>query len=403
MSLRTLLTIGRTTFIALTLAPAVLAEPAPATAPSPRVAALPEVAELPNPFIFSDGSPVRSPADWPKRRAEIADAIQKYEYGYLPPSSSVKVESDTRHPATQPSIATATEEEVMLAMGPQGQIKVKVILTIPPTTAEHKPPFPVIVRGDLCWWRVKPDVAEAVDRRGYILAEFDRTLIAADKKGRGNGIYLAYPDFDGGTLAAWAWGFGRVTDYLVTRPDIDASHIVFTGHSRGGKAALLAGAFDERAALTVASGSGAGGAGSYRVQPPKTEDIAALCKKFPFWFEPHFDDFIGHVARLPIDQHEVKALVAPRALLETSGMGDMWANNVGSQATHQAAAEVYQFLGVPQKFGIHWRPGKHDQSFIDWTALLDFADWQFFGKPPADKFDVLAFPEQAKAYSWKSP
>jgi hypothetical protein len=403
MARNTILIIGLALVLALIPAVTTVADSGPTTAPANRLAGLHSARELPNPFIFNDGSEVRSVSDWPRRRAEIADAVQKYEYGYLPPPSAVKVESITRHPATQPAIASATEEEITLAMGPAGQIKVRLILTIPPTTVEHKPPFPVIVRGDLCWWRVKPDIAEAIDRRGYILAEFDRTNVAADKKGRGNGVYLAYPNFDGGALVAWAWGFSRVTDYLVTRPDVDATHIVFTGLSRGGKAALLAGALDERAALTVPASSGAGGAGSYRVQPPKSEDIAALCKRFPYWFQPHFDDFIGHVDLLPIDQHDLKILVAPRALLETSGMADQWANNEGSQATHQAAAEVYKFLGVPQKIGVHWRPGKHEQNLIDWTALLDFADWQFFGKTPKDKFDAVPFPEQPKAYTWSAP
>jgi hypothetical protein len=65
--------------------------------------------------------------------------------------------------------------------------------------------------------------------------------------------------------------------------------------------------------------------------------------------------------------------------------------------------EVYKFLAVPQQFGIHWRPGKHEQNLVDWTALFDFADAQFTGKPPAQNFDEQAFAEQAKAYSWKAP
>ena len=374
--------------------------PAPMAA---RVAALPEVKELPDPFTFADGSKVKSREDWGRRRKELVDLVVGYEYGALPPASEVKAQPVSKHAATQPSLETATEEEITLTMGPKGEVMTKLILTIPPTTAEHKPPFPVIVRGDLCWGRVPPASIKAVMDRGYVLAEFDRTMIAADKAGRGNGVYLAYPDFDGGDLSAWAWGFHRVTDYLLTRPDIDGKKVIDNGLSRGGKAALLAGALDERVAITAPCSSGAGGAGCYRVFPPKTEDLAALEKRFPYWFEPKLKDFVGYVDRLPIDQHELKALVAPRALIETSGMADVWANNPGTQATYVAAAEVYSFLGVPEKIGIHWREGKHEQNLIDWTAILDFADWQFYGKTPVDKFNSLAFPEQAKVYSWKAP
>jgi hypothetical protein len=378
----------------------------PATQPqvlSPRVAALRAMAELPDPFIADDGQRLINPKQWPLRRQELRQAVLKYEYGSPPPTSEVAIEMVSTHPATQPAITGATVMELLLKTGPDQQLKTRLILTIPSASAPHGPKFPVIVRGDLCWGHVDPHIAEAVIERGYMLAEFDRTMVAADKAGRGNGIYLAYPEFDGGDLVAWAWTFSRVIDYLVTRPDVDAKCIVVTGLSRGGKAALLAGALDERVAVTVPASSGCGGCAAYRVQPPKSEDIAAITKRFPYWFEPHFPEFIGYVERLPIDQHEVKALVAPRALLETAGLADQWANLPGSEAAYLGAREVYKFLGVEQKIGIAWRPGKHEQNLIDWTALLDFADRQLFGKAPGRSFDTLAFPEQPPAFSWKAP
>ena len=204
-------------------------------------------------------------------------------------------------------------------------------------------------------------------------------------------------------MAAWAWGYERAVDYLLTRPDVDSKHIAITGHSRGGKAVLLAGALDERIALTAPNDSGCGGCGCYRFQAPKSEAIENILKNFPFWFEPHFGEFIGHVDQLPIDQHSIKALIAPRAFLETEALGDAWANPEGSQQSFLAAREVFDFLGIHEQMGIAWREGKHDHNMLDWAALLDFADWRFFNKRPGRSFDTLAFPGSEKKYSWGKP
>jgi len=160
---------------------------------------------------------------------------------------------------------------------------------------------------------------------------------------------------------------------------------------------------DERIALTVPNGSGAGGAGCFRIQWPMTEDLKAIVTHFPFWFAPHIDDFIGHVEQLPFDQHEVRALVAPRALLTTDSLDDLWANPLGTEVSYLASKQVFEFLGVTQKSGLHYRHGPHAQNVEDWKALLDFADWQLLAKPPARKFDELPFPNVAPAFKWTAP
>ena len=254
-----------------------------------------------------------SSTDWAARRKELAELVQAYEYGHLPPSVPIKEIKATELATRVVPETGATEKRLILNIGSAGIIKTHLDLTLPP----GKGPFPVIVRGDLGWHKLKdPILAEAV-KRGYAVAEFDRTDFAADKNNVRDGIYLQYPDTDAGAVAAWAWGFHRVTDYLLMLDAIDKDRVIVTGHSRGGKAVLLAGALDERVALTVPNNSGCGGAGCYRLQAPKSEDIAAITKNFPYWFHPQFRQFIGKVDRLPIDQHSVKALVAPRALLST--------------------------------------------------------------------------------------
>jgi hypothetical protein len=403
---------------------------------------LPSVPELPDPFTFADGTKVTSPADWPRRRAELVQLAQTYEYGHMPPTppaGQVRVAEDpaykfpppagsnaatkpakgaTEASTTKPAVpaepdypAGTTVTKYLLTVGPDGdtgkpaadkskQVSFHLVLTVPP----GKGPFPVVVRGDLCWGRVKPPIAAEVARRGYILADFDRTEIVPDKKGERNvGAYLVYPDGDFSATAAWAWGYHRVIDHLLTRPDVARDQIAVTGHSRGGKTTLLAGLTDERIALTVPNNSGCGGAGCYRYQPADSEDIGRITKNFPYWFQAKFPEFIGKVDRLPIDQHSVKAAFAPRALLTCEATGDRWANPEGAQITYAAAKSVYDWLGAGDKIAIHYRPGKHEQNYDDWQTLLDFADKLFAGKPGKTEFNKLEYPDVPKPWSWSAP
>ena len=143
--------------------------------------------------------------------------------------------------------------------------------------------------------------------------------------------------------------------------------------------------------MTSANDSGCGGAGCFRIQGPNSETLADILRNFPFWFAPGLKEYIGKEHLLPFDQHSLKALVAPRALLTTEALGDPWANPTGTWQTHAAAKEVYRCLDVPQRIGIWYREGGHQHGLADWTALLDFADWQFRGKQPATRFDSNPF------------
>ena len=371
---------------------------APAPSRAPELAKLPVIKELPDPFLMNNGRRVANQSDWLKRRDEIAELLLSYEYGHPAPApGNLKSSEISAKPAEG---FDAVERQVMLSMGQDRKLSLRLILTVP---QGKKGPFPVVVKGDLCWGRIPSSILAAAVGRGYIVAEFDRTEIAPDSADRTKGVYLHYPDHDWAALCAWAWGYHRVIDYLTGDKIVDARRIAVTGHSRGGKAVLLAGALDERISLTAPNDSGCGGAGCYRIQGEKSEDIGAITKRFPFWFQPHFADFVGHVGQMPFDQHFLKALVAPRALLTTEALGDLWANPLGSEVTYLAAKEVYKFLRAADRIAIHYRAGKHEQNAGDWNVLLDFADLQFFGKAGGTKFNQLPFPEVPGAFTWKAP
>ena len=149
--------------------------------------------------------------------------------------------------------------------------------------------------------------------------------------------------------------------------------------------------------------SGCAGAGCFRFQGPQSERLENIVASFPFWFTPRFREFAGHEDRLPFDQHELKALCAPRALLSTEALDDLHANPQGTFQTHRAAREVYQFLGHADRIAIWYRPGIHEHNADDFSVLLDFADQVFFNKPSSRDWNRNPFPDLPRASSWRAP
>ena len=339
---------------------------------------------LPDLLQFADGRRVATPEDWPARRAELLEAILDIEYGHLPPAPE-RMAVSLLHPNAFKPVPGAGLAQYRLTTRPGG-ISFTVALVTPPGTG----PFPLIIDGDACWRFLTDDILALAVRRGYAVAYFNRTELAPDAyhSRRDEGLYAAYPDGDFGALAAWAWGFHRVVDFALGLENIDGSRITATGHSRGGKTALLAGATDERIALTAPNNSGCGGAGCYRYPDEGGERLEDSIRMIPYWYSPRLRAYVGHETELPFDQHGVKALVAPRALLSTEALGDYWASPRGTRLTHAAAKDVYRLLGAEDRIGIVFREGGHDHGLPDWEVLLDFADRQFYGKPAVRDFDA---------------
>ena len=187
----------------------------------------------------------------------------------------------------------------------------------------------------------------------------------------------------GRTIAAWACGLSRTLDVLGTLPEIDPKRIAATGHSRMGKAALWAGACDSRFSLVISNDSGSGGAALFRRRIG--ERIIHLTGNFPHWFTESFRRYEEKENELPIDQHQLLALIAPRAVYVASAADDLWADPVGEYQALAAAAPAWgeefplTFPGndTPLRrgqLGYHVRSGPHDIREYDWQQFMNFAD-----------------------------
>ena len=300
----------------------------------PEAAKLPVKPELPDPLVMFTGKTVATQEQWTKeRRPELKKLFEHYMYGAAPAGPKVNAKVERVDPKVLGGKATLKEITLTFA-GIDGP-KIHLLLVIP---NKRSGPVPVFVGMNFCgnhavlddpkihlntnWMYanqkgVKNNRATEVSRgtqkdvwniedaidRGYAVATFYSGDIDPDRPDE-RGIQKFFGKEDWGTIAAWAWGYSRVIDYLVTDPDIDVAKIIAVGHSRLGKATLLAGAFDERIAVVIPHQAGCGGSGPSRLGGnKKAESVKRINTSFPHWFNARFKQFNDEPERLPFDQH----------------------------------------------------------------------------------------------------
>jgi hypothetical protein len=376
------------------------------------------------------GQPVTSHSEWTKQRApELRALFQHYMYGSVPPAPE-KVQAHLLGQYADFLDGKATLKVLQLETGPGSAPRIDLLLVVPNQRAK---PAPVFLALNFCgnhaisadprvplsrsWMydfskgctnHVATEAArgtQAADwpiaemvERGYALATFYNGNIDPDRQDVSTGLYAWLATRDGlpnnptnrGTIAAWAWGFHRCVDYLVKDPDLDAHRIAAVGHSRNGKAALLAAAFDPRIAIAYPHQAGCGGSAPSR--GTVGESVKAINDRFPHWFNGEFKKFNDATDRLPFDQNCLVALCAPRAVLFSAAQEDQWANPAGQFEVLKATDALYRFLGVQglgvtdmpplnqlvgNRLGYYLRPGKHSMTADDWRVFLQFADQQF--------------------------
>lgn len=389
--------------------------------------------DLPDPLIASDGTPIENAEAWnTKRRPEILELFQENVYGHSPgrPKHMSFAMFDHDEQALD---GLATRDQVTIHFTEEADGPSLDLLIYTPNDAKKPvPAFLVLnfwgnhsitddpeIKLSPSWmrdnkshgivdhrstedsrgksiprWAVKEILA-----RGYALATYYYGDIDPDfDDGFKNGIQPSFykpgqtrpKDDEWGSIGAWAWGLSRAMDYLETDDQIDHTKVAVMGHSRLGKTALWAGATDGRFAISISNNSGCGGAALSRRR--FGEKVKRINTAFPHWFCTNFKAFNDRENDLPVDQHMLVSLIAPRPVYIASAVEDRWADPKGEFLSALNADPVYRLLGtaglgtdqmpeidqpVHGTIGYHIRSGDHDVTDFDWAAYLDFADKHF--------------------------
>jgi hypothetical protein len=389
---------------------------------------------LPDVLVTSGGRRVTTAEEWRTvRRPEILELFSSQVYGRVPAARVTMEVADIVTEATALG-GTAKRKEITIRFKGGGLTESMILLLYLPAGANK--PVPVFLGLNFAGnhtissdpgisvtksW-VPTDVESCV--MGHTATPLSRGVASSSWPverilERGYGLGTVYygdidPDFEDGfrngvqplfyapgqtkpasdewgSIAAWAWGLSRAMDYLQTDPGVDSACVAVFGHSRLGKTALWAGATDPRFAMVISNDSGCGGAAlSKRIFG---ETVGLINDHFPHWFCGNFKKYSHNEAALPVDQHMLIALIAPRPVYVASAEQDAWADPKGEYLSAFHAGSVYRLFGktalaselmppvnqaiIHQDVGYHVRSGAHALSRYDWECYLDFADWHF--------------------------
>lgn len=341
---------------------------------------LPEIATLPDPFAWADGSGRSTDfKDWKRHRFEIAHQLQHYELGMKPVTPRDSIE------------AILNNDTLRVIVHENGEV---LLLTAPIKYSEGNGPFPAII-GIGRSTGALPE--QLFDKRKIAQITFDFTQVMSHTKKRGNEpINRLYPEqTEMGSYCAWSWGISRLIDGLEKvekKSRIDLSHLAISGCSFAGKMALFAGAFDERIALTIAQEPGGGGVNAWRVSET-LENVETLGRTNYAWFLESMRQFAGkNVNRLPIDHHELAALIAPRALLVLGNTDYEWLAEESNYVSCQAARMVWKAFGIEDRMGFSIQGG-HMHCMLpksQYPEVEAFIDKFLLGKTDVDTFVTKA-------------
>jgi hypothetical protein len=357
---------------------------------------------LPDPFISLENKKITTTDQWENlRRKEILYLFSKNVYGQMPKTydsiNFILVNADYTAMAGK-----AHMKQVRIEVWKKGEmLPVNVVLFLPSKATKAVPAFILINNRGMdnidatrksksAFWP-----AEMVIDSGYAVAAFHVSDAAPDNlEHYQEGVLQLYPEqikaADGmKAVGAWAWAASRVMDYLLTDNKINPKQIALVGHSRGGKASLWAGAQDQRFAYVFSNCSGNTGAALSRRMFGET--VKRINTSFPYWFNDNYKKFNDSINQLPVDQHMLIGLIAPRKVYVTNATKDLWADPKGTFLALKEAEKVYSLyklksgLGsdmpppempvIESSLGYHLRTGEHDLNLYDWTQFVKFVKY----------------------------
>jgi hypothetical protein len=384
---------------------------------------------LPDPLTTSTGKKVTTPAEWREtRRAEILELFRANVYGRAP-SDTGELTFDVFDKISDALGGTAIRKQVAINIATaKGTLRVDLLLYLPRSAEQQPVPVLTLLNfhgnhtvnadrsiaipkniqqklGKNASAPTNPEEARGMSSSRFPVQEIIR---------RGYGLVTAFygdidPDFHDcfkngihplferpgerppdawAAVSAWSWGLSRIMDYLETDRYVDYSKVAVLGHSRLGKTALWAGAQDERFGIVISNDSGSTGAALARHK--KGETVAAINNSFPHWFCDNYKVYNNREDELPVDQHMLLSLIAPRPVYIASATEDLWADPHNEFLSAVHAEPVYRLFGLdglsaktmpppdqPISHGYiayHVRTGKHGLTPYDWACYMDYAD-----------------------------
>ncbi|KAL1628722.1 carbohydrate-binding module 1 [Diplodia seriata] len=337
------------TFLALGAFASVLPRQAASCGTLPSEYSPQQYAKLPDPFTFVNGTKVTTQDEWACRQQEISQLFQSFELGVKPP---------------KPASITSTLSSNTLSITAQESgksISFSVSIAYP---SSGTAPYPAIIAYGYPSIPIPAGVATITFNNDDVAAQQ-----STGSRGQGKFYNLYGSSHSAGAMTAWAWGVSRIIDALEANTDakIDATRVGVTGCSRNGKGAFVAGAMDDRVALTIPQESGAGGAACWRISDQqkaagKNIQTASQIVGENVWFSKAFEQYSNRVPYLPEDHHMLAALVAPRGLLVIENDID-WLGPVSTTGCMKVGRLIYQAAGVPDAMGFSLVGGHDHCSF----------------------------------------
>jgi hypothetical protein len=366
---------------------------------------LPESGErrLPDPLRKRGERDIASAEEWEHgRRDEVLRLFEEQVFGAAPTGRPDRMAFEVERTEGWMGGAAVRKQVRIVTEGPGGANAIRLLLFVPTSAGERPCPAFLLInnRGgehmDASRENRSPFwPAEAIVARGFAAAVFDNADADPDRHdGFRDGVHGVFdppgaprPPHAWGTIAAWAWAASRAMDYLETDPEIDSTKAAVVGHSRGGKTALWAGATDRRFAMVVSNNSGCTGAAVSRGK--RGESIRQINDRFPHWFCENYKAYNDDEDALPVDQHMLIGLIAPRHVYVASATEDLWADPESEFLGLSFASPVFRLYGLtgiagrpmpaPEQplhtngMGYHLRTGVHEMTEYDWDRFMDYA------------------------------